>query len=362
MTIKPARRLSILLLTVSICLFTVVALGAEPSPQPALAPFSAEQARAYQEAWAKHLAVPLEQKNSLGSTLVLIPPGEFSMGSTPEQAEAALNLLKTVPRAAPGEADRISKEEQPHHRVVLTRPFRMGRTEVTIGEYRQFIDATKYETETELFGGGNSSKEAETDPVKRKALWYSPGYQVTDQSPVTQLTWNDMIAFCNWLSKRERLDPCYVLSEQKVWTRIANANGCRLPTEAEWEYACRAGTTTQYSFGDNVADLDEHAWFNRTAEKGREIGARPVASKRPNPFGLYDMHGNAWERCEDYHAANWYAKSPPKDPQGPATGVNRVVRGAGWHYFDLHCRSAYRNNYSPIGRTGNTGFRVVCGL
>jgi formylglycine-generating enzyme required for sulfatase activity len=343
------------------CLSTDVVSAVEP-PSPAVAPFTEMQAKAHQATWAKHLAVPLEQKNSLDLVLVLIPPGEFVMGSTSDQVEAALKLLKTVPRAAPGEADRIQKEEQPHHRVVLTRPFRLGRTEVTVREFRQFVVASRYVTETERFGGGNSAKIAETDPVKQKAIWSSPGYKVTDESPVTQLTWNDMIAFCNWLSEHEKRERCYELSDQKVWRRIAKANGYRLPTEAEWEFACRAGTTTQYSFGDTVADLDEYAWFNRTAEQGREIGARPVASKRPNPFGLYDMHGNAWERCQDYHAADWYAKSPREDPQGPATGVNRVVRGAGWHYFDLHCRSAYRNNYSPIGRTGNTGFRVVCEL
>ena len=331
-------------------------------PPTAVAPFTGEQAKAHQEAWAKHLGVPVERKNSLGAALALIPPGEFSMGSTPEQIEAALDLLKTVPRAAPGEAERIQNEEHPQHRVVLTRPFRLGRTEVTVGEFRHFVETSKYVTETERFGGGNSSKVAETDPVKRKALWNSPGYKVTDESPVTQLTWNDMIAFCNWLSEHEKRDRCYELNEQKVWARVPNANGYRLPTEAEWEYSCRAGTTMQYSFGDNVAELDDYAWFNRTAEKGKDIGARPVASKRPNPFGLHDMHGNAWERCQDYHAVDWYAKSPHEDPQGPATGVNRIVRGAGWHYFDLHCRSAYRNNYSPISRTGNTGFRVVCGL
>lgn len=334
---------------------------AEP-PSLAVAPFTEKQAKSHQEAWSKHLGVPVEQKNSLGMKLVLIPPGEFAMGSTPEQVEAALMLLKTVPRVAPGEADRIRNEEQPQHRVVLSRPFRLGRTEVTVGEFRQFVEAAMYVTETERCGGGNSAKFSETDPVKQKALWSSPGYKVTEKSPVTQLTWNDMVAFCNWLSKQEQRDCCYELNEQKVCTRVANANGYRLPTEAEWEFACRAGTTTQYSFGDNVAELDEYAWFNRTAEKsGQEIGARPVASKRPNPFGLFDMHGNAWERCQDYHAADWYAQSTVEDPQGPATGSNRIVRGAGWHYFDLHCRSAYRNNYSPIGRTGNTGFRIACG-
>lgn len=343
-------------------LFVGDARAARPVPPRAVAPFAADQAKAHQATWAEHLATSVEQQNSLDMTIVLIPPGEFMMGSSPEQIEFALHWLTTIPRVAPGEADRIRNEEQPQHRVVLTQPIGIGRTEVTIGQFRRFVEATNYVTETQRCGGGNSSKPNESDPAKRIALWHSPGYQVTDQSPVTQLTWNDMIAFCNWLSEHERRACCFQRNDQGVWVRVANANGYRLPTEAEWEFACRAGATTHYSFGDEVAALDDYAWFNRTAEQGREIGARPVASKRPNPFGLYDMHGNVWERCQDFHDPAWYSKSPRDDPQGPATGSHRMVRGAGWHYFDLHCRSAYRNNYSPIGRTGNTGFRVVRGM
>lgn len=346
---------------------TVVAVGlllgdarAFESPRSATAPFTSAEAKAHQKQWAAHLATSVEQQNSLGMTMVLIPPGEFLMGSSPEQVETALHWLTMVPRVAPGEAERVRNEEQPQHRVLLTRPIRIGRTEVTVGQYRRFVTATNYVTETERFGGGNSSKPDEADPIKRKALWHSPGYPATERSPVTQITWNDMIVFCNWLSEQEGRERCYRQNEPGVWERVANANGYRLPTEAEWEFACRAGTTTHYSFGDDLAALDDYAWFNRTAEKGKEIGARPAASKLPNAFGLYDMHGNAWERCQDFHDPNWYARSPLEDPQGPATGGRRVVRGAGWHYFDLHCRSAYRNNYSPIARTGNTGFRVVC--
>ncbi|MBN8629103.1 MAG: formylglycine-generating enzyme family protein [Planctomycetes bacterium] len=330
-------------------------------PPRAVAPFDAAAARGHQEAWAKQLATNVDERNSLGMTLVLIPPGEFAMGSSAEQSEYALQWLSRIPRIAPGEANRLRDEETPRHRVVLTRPFRLGRTEVTVGEYRRFVEATGYVTETERFGGGNSSKADETDPVKRKALWHWPGYTTTDTAPVSQLTWNDMIAFCNWLSEQERRTACYRRDEQGAWVCVPGADGYRLPTEAEWEYACRAGTTTHYSFGDDVAALDDHAWFNRTAEVGGTIGARPVATKRPNAFGLYDMHGNVWERCEDYFDPRWYAKSPTEDPQGPASGTNRLVRGGGWHYFDLHCRSAYRNNYSPISRTANTGFRVVRG-
>jgi formylglycine-generating enzyme len=328
------------------------------APPAAVAPFSAEQARAHQEVWARHLNAAVQTTNSLGMTLVLVPPGEFAMGSSPKQAAVALEILKSVPRVAPGEADRIRNEEQPQHRVVVTRPLRIGRTEVTLGQFRRFVDDTKYVTETERFGGGDSAKTDETDPRKRGAIWSAPGYPVTDASPVTQITYGDMTAFCNWLSAKEGRRACYEPADGDP-RPVSGADGYRLPTEAEWEFACRAGTTTHYSFGDDVGDLDDYAWFNRTAEVGRDFGARPVATKRPNPFGLYDMHGNAWERCQDFHAVDAYAKSAIEDPAGPSTGIRRIARGGGWHYFDIHCRSAYRNNYSPVGRTAGTGFRVV---
>jgi len=329
------------------------------APPPAVAPFSAEQAQVHQEAWARHLGTAVKTTNTLGMTLVLIPPGEFAMGSSPEQAAGALEQLRTVPRAAPGEADRIRREEQPQHRVALTHPMRIGRTEVTVGQFRKFVEDAKYVTETERFGGGNSAKTDETDPQKRGAIWSVPGYPVADESPVTQITYGDMAAFCNWLSAREGRRECYQPADDGAWRPVFGADGYRLPTEAEWEFACRAGTTTHYSFGDDVADLDDYAWFNRTAEVGGKIGARPVATKRPNPFGLYDMHGNAWELCQDFHAVDAYAKSTVEDPQGPPSGSRRIARGGGWHYFDLHCRSAYRNNYAPQGRTANIGFRLV---
>ena len=98
-----------------------------------------------------------------------------------------------------------------------------------------------------------------------------------------------------------------------------------MPTEAEWEYASRAGTTTQFSFGDEVRDLDDYAWFNRTAETKTVTGARPVGTKRPNPFGLYDMHGNVWERCQDFFDPQAYRKSRVEDPEGPPQGKNHMA-------------------------------------
>ncbi len=332
--------------------------GDRLAPSHCKSPFNAEQAKKHQRDWAKHLTTPVELAHPSGISFVLIPPGEFLMGSTPAQAHEAEKLLRDLlERVHASERDRLANEEQPRHRVVISRPFRIGRTEVTIGQYRKFVQSANYVTETERFGGGNSGKIDESDPKKKNINWKAPGYKVTEESPVTQITVADMFEFCNWLSKQDGKKPCYHLDQNTRWQRTANANGYRLPTEAEWEYACRAGTTGQYSFGNDVAMLGDYAWFNKNANA---FGAGPVASKKPNPWGLYDMHGNAWERCQDYHEAKWYARSDEIDPQGPVSGSRTIVRGGGWHYFHLHCRSAYRNNYSPISRTANTGFRIVC--
>jgi sulfatase modifying factor 1 len=341
-------------------IFLLPAITSAAEPAPTVAPFDAELARRHQQNWASHLKTPLVETDAIGLSLTLLPPGEFQMGSSAAQIAFAVEWLDRIPRAAPGEADRIRNEEGPIHRVIISRPFRIGTTEVTIGQFGKFVQERGHMTETERSGGGNSSKSNESAPEKAAATWRAPGYPVTEDSPVSQITWNDMVAFCNWLSEKNKRSECYRFqAETKAWTRDMKANGYRLPTEAEWEYACRAGTTTHYSFGDDVADLDRHAWFNRTAEVPGRTGAAPVGAKAPNPFGLFDMHGNVWERCDDFWAPDWYARSPERDPQGPPTGSHRIVRGAGWHYFDLHARSAYRNHYTPISRTGNTGFRVV---
>ncbi len=122
----------------------------------------------------------------------------------------------------------------------------------------------------------------------KKMTWRTPGYAVTDDSPVTQVTWNDAVQFCNWLSDQEKLKPCYRQDAKDGWILLASGTGYRLPTEAEWEYACRAGTTTQFSFGDDPAMLDIYGWFNKNASGS----ARAVGLKVANAFGLFDMHGN----------------------------------------------------------------------
>jgi formylglycine-generating enzyme required for sulfatase activity/serine/threonine protein kinase len=295
------------------------------APATAKAPFNAQQAKAYQAAWAKHLELPVESINSVGMKMMLIPPGEFLMGSTDEQVEAALTHAEemNVDQLA---KDRIRKSERPQHRVRITKPFWLGATEVTVGQFNKFAAATGYQTESQKAANESKAK-----------TYKNPGYAVADDSPAAFITWNDAVAFCTWLSRQEKAT-------------------YRLPTEAEWEYACRAGTTTQYPFGDDHAELAKYGWFNKNAG-GR---SHAVGTLSPNAFGLFDMQGNVQEWCEDRFEESWYEKSPIDDPTGPAAGSNRVMRGGPWNHFDSSCRSAARFYGPPTFRTAyNPGFRVV---
>jgi serine/threonine-protein kinase len=334
---------------------------ATDSPPLATAPFDAAQAKAHQAAWAKHLGTTVESKNPLGMTMLLIPPGEFLMGRTDEQVAAALKVAEEL-KIKQQDHDRIRNSERPQHRVVIIKPLLMSATEVTVGQYRKFVEATKYITEAEQVGFGDSAEKVVSDKVKptdRGLNWKSPGYTVTDESPVAQITWNDACAYCAWLSEQDQRTPWYRADGKGGWVIAAQASGYRLPTEAEWEYACRAGTTTQYSFGDDSGELEQFGWYKKNAG-GR---TQPVALKLPNPFGLFDMHGNVQEWCQDFFDEKWYEKPQPNDPKGPSSGFNRVMRGGYWNSLASYCRSAYRNDHGPSPRGNNyyydSGFRVV---
>jgi len=291
------------------------------APPPAIAPFDAKQARAHQEAWARHLGTTVETTNSVDAKMILIPPGEFLMGSADEQVAAALKVAEEV-GADQSTKDRIQKSERPQHRVVITRPFLMGATEVTGGQFKKFASASSYRTTAETAGEERS--------------YLTPGHAVTDDSPVAVISWDDATAYCRWLSQQEQTN-------------------YRLPTEAEWEYACRAGTTTQYSFGDNHTELDQYGWFNLNAA-GR---SQPVGTKRPNPFGLFDMHGNVYEWCQDFFMQSWYMQTPLHDPIGPAADSNHVIRGGSWNVTASHSRGSDRSNFATSGHQNYFGFRVV---
>ena len=203
-------------------------------------------------------------------------------------------------------------DETPHD-VTLTQPFYMGVHEVTQTQYEQVM-------------GSNPSK------FKGRS------------NPVEKVSWDDAVSFCQKLSS---------LRDEQAAGRVY-----RLPTEAEWEYACRAGTATEYSFGDDASALSTYGWFDANLSSSMKgMSSHPVGEKRANGWGLYDMHGNVWEWCSD-----WFGKYPNgsvTDPIGPASGSSRVLRGGGWNRNASHCRSARRRDFTPDSRYIFLGFRVV---
>ncbi len=254
------------------------------APPLAKAPFDAAQAKALQQSWAKHLGTQVETTNSVGMKMVLIPPGEFMMGSTDEQVEAALKVAEEI-KAEQHAKDRIQKNERPQHKVVITKPFLMSSREVTVGQFKKFT-ATGYQTEAEKTEADLQQRATPTanqlaSPPTQVQTYLNLGK--ADDRPASVITWNDAVAYCEWLTLQE-------------------GRTCRLPTEAEWEYACRAGTATQYSYGDDHNELSKygsHKYFTDQTSEHKRL---------PNSFGLYDTHGSLWEWCSDYYDDYWYEK------------------------------------------------------
>src|SRR4051812_24244181 len=278
---------------------TVELSKAAVEPVPALAP-----------------AAPKTITNTIGMKLVLIPAGEFLMGSPESDTDASAN-------------------EKPQHRVRITRPFCLGATEVTQGQYQAVT-------------GANPSH-----------------FKGSVDLPVETVSWLDAIDYCNALSRKEGLTPFYRVQGETVEVPDWNGTGYRLPTEVEWEYACRAGSTTRYSFGDDAAGLGAFAWYsgNSRTNVGKFQNVRqshPVGQKRPNAWGLYDMHGNVEEWCWDGYEADYYSKKPPAaDSPGPSQAAFRVNRGGCWRLGPPRCRSAYRVGQAPGNWSAVLGFRVA---
>ena len=233
--------------------------------------------------------------NTLGMKLKLIPAGEFAMGSDVADPDAS-------------EDEKVDGEK---HRVRITRPFYLGTTEVTVGQFRQFVAAKNFKTEAERDRkGGYGWNEAKAKFTQGpRYTWRAPGFRQEDDHPVVNVSWNDAVAFCEWLSKQE-------------------GQTYRLPTEAEWEYACRAGRSTLYSSGDDPELLatvgntaDETArekypdWTDTIKARDGFVYTAPVGRFHPNAFGLYDMHGNVWEWCADWYDPEYYSKAPAADPR-----------------------------------------------
>ncbi len=292
--------------------------------------------------------------NSIGMKLTLVPSGEFMMGSEESAGETAEFFKKTFGFDYPT-AEHF-KDEHPQHRVRITRPFYLGTYHVTRGQFRQFVKQSGYKTDAEKgenrggFGWDSDQGEFYTN---EKYSWRNAGFDQSDEHPVVNVSWNDAVAFCQWLSKKE-------------------GKTYRLPTEADWEYACRAGTKTRYYNGDdpealakigNVADAAYKAnfpFFNGAIKaKDGYVFTAPVGKFKPNAFGLYDMHGNAWHWCADWHGEDYYGKSPVDDPAGPDTGAARVTRGGSWNSWPHECGSAARDDFSQDSESCDIGFRVA---
>ncbi len=237
-----------------------------------------------------------------GITLIPIPAGSFRMG-----------------------ADDGFVNERPVH-TEHVKAFFLGTTEVTQGQYRTVMDS-------------NPSN-----------------YVGKDNLPVDSVNWFDAVQFCNRLSDLAGLDRCY---NEKTWRCDLSKNGFRLPSETEWEYACRAGTTTPYNTGAGEKNLSEAAWYgNITAGNSHNI-PHPVATRKPNAWGLYDMHGSLWEWCNDRYRETYNAPVPRSDAEGPHNTPTRVIRGGSWINNPEFCRSSTRDFYTPGLHYLDIGFRVA---
>ena len=166
------------------------------------------------------------------------------------------------------------------------------------------------------------------------------------KNPVEQVRWSDAVHYCNNRSRQEGLQSCY---DTETWECNFDIKGYRLPSEAEWEYVCRAGTTTKFFFGKNLNELKNFSWFKENSG-GRP---RPVGQKLPNPWGIFDLYGNVWEWCNDFYKVDYYQESPEKSPKGPEFGDNKVLRGGSWDSEANQCRSSYRYNEVP-------GYTDIC--
>jgi formylglycine-generating enzyme required for sulfatase activity len=258
------------------------------------------------------VAVSVSAQSNVPDTFVRINGGTFMMGS-------------------PAYEDQ-NYDNEVQHKVTVS-AFYMGKYEVTQKEYQEIMG-----TNPSNFKGSNL--------------------------PVEMISWFDAAEYCNKRSQKERLTPAYTISgtgDSRTVTWNQNANGYRLPTEAEWEYACRAGTTTPFSTGENIttnqANYNGNYPYNNNAEGIYCEGTTQVGSFAPNPWGLYDMNGNVFEWCWDWYEE--YSKGAQTNPTGAITGDDRVLRGGSWTDWGQHLRSAQRSSTNPLDRAYDIGFRLV---
>lgn len=293
--------------------------GGVTSPALAFAPFDAKKAKEHQGAWSAHLGIKLETTNSLGMDLRLIPPGSFLMGSSAKEMDW---LLANVPefKEGPEWLRAQVRSEGPDRRVTIREPFRIANHEVTVGQFREFVKATNYQTEAEKNGGGfvwnDDSKKFEQEPAN---IWSNPTYSKSESHPLVFVTLADARAFCAWLSEKE-------------------GNRYDVPTEEQWEFACRAGSGDRWYFGDDETAMKSHGW---TVPHSSGMN-QPVGRLAANPFGLFDVYGNATELTTT--------------PQQTV-----VERGGQAGESAQRARSAWRVPVEKVNEThARRGLRVVC--
>lgn len=272
------------------------------------------------------------QMNSLGMELIFVPAGQFVAGSPTTESERGTN-------------------ETPHP-VILTKPYWLGATHVTVGQFTAFVKSSRHQTAAEKQGWANGSWNLAENKWNRLigASWRHPGFAQEESHPVVCVNWHDAKAFCDWLSLKE-------------------GRHYRLPTEAEWEYASRAGQTTAYLWGNDPNDGQGWANCSDQTAAGRFtlfpaftwsdgfIYTSPVGTFRRNAWGFQDMLGNTLQWCGDWFGE--YPTSAATDPQGPAAGKERVLRGGSFLYGPRHCRCAFRGRNLPEFQNYYIGFRVV---
>ncbi|MBL7222669.1 MAG: formylglycine-generating enzyme family protein [Candidatus Brocadiae bacterium] len=290
-------------------------------------------------------------RNALGMAFVRVPAGEFIMGTSDADLAAALQRYER-------EGARKVKlaPEQPAHRVRITQPFLMGKHEVTVGQFRRFVEATGHKTDAER-GGGPHVYDAERSQDWFKKLgvsWRAPGFPQSDRHPVVCVSWNDAQAFLKWLNAIDAARPA--------------GSSYRLPTEAEWEYAARGPERREFAWGTpwatrraNFADRQSGLMWADDADDGHARTA-PVGAYSPagdTPLGIADMTGNVWEWCLDTFRGDFYGKSPTDDPACAEPRPERVERGGSWAFTRDYCRAAFRFRLKPAESYDTLGFRVV---
>jgi formylglycine-generating enzyme required for sulfatase activity len=271
---------------------------------------------------------------------VLIPPGEFEMGSTDQEIAASVEARKKD--TADTWSCQLLLSEGPRHPVTISKPFYLGTYAVTQGEYQAVMGANP-----SGFSGASAHEPRFTPALSaiemttRASDAKKVAGKDTSRHPVETISWEDATEFCRRLS---------ALPKERAAQRAY-----RLPTEAEWEYACRAGSATPWFFGNDGASLKAYAWFWGNAA----AMTHPVGQKKPNAWGLYDTYGSVWQWCADWFAEDYYRHAPSIDPPGAPKGATRVLRGGAWSYDASNCRSAFRFHNVPTARYDCYGFRVL---